>query len=89
MNQNQRPNNRIALYGMSTAFLFYMLTDVVKAFLIGGEGAPDIWVFLASLVVLGGGSVFAGVNFYKMYQQQKKEKANATQAESQKAEEEA
>ena len=89
MNQNQNPNNRIVLYGMATAFLFYMFTDVVKAFIIGGEGAPDIWVFLASLVVLGGGSVFAGVNFYKMYQQQKQEKANATQEETQTAKEEA
>lgn len=86
---NQNPNNRIALYGMATAFLFYMFTDVVKAFIIGGEGAPDIWVFLASLVVLGGGSIYAGVNFYKMYKQQKQEKANAAQAEPQKNEEEA
>lgn len=83
----QNPNNRIALYGMSTAFLFYMFTDVVKAFFIGGEGAPDIWVFLASLVVLGGGSVYAGVNFYKLYRQQKQEKAKAAQEEAQEAEE--
>lgn len=86
---NQNPNNRIVLYGMAAAFLFYMFTDVVKAFLIGGEGAPDIWVFLASLVVLGGGSLFAGVNFYKMYKQQQKEKANDGQAEPQKDEENA
>ena len=84
---NQKNNNRIALYGMTTAFLFYMFTDVVKAFIIGGEGAPDIWVFLASLVVLGGGSIYAGVNFYKLYQQQKQEKAKAAQAEAQEAEE--
>ena len=84
---NQNPNNRMVLYGMATAFLFYMFTDVVKAFLIGGEGAPDIWVFLASLVVLGGGSVYAGVNFYKMYRQQKQEKADAAQEESRETEE--
>ena len=84
---NKNPNNRIALYGMATAFLFYMFTDVVKAFLIGGEGAPDIWVFLASLVVLGGGSVYAGVNFYKMYRQQKQEKADAAQEETLETEE--
>lgn len=83
----QNPNNRMVLYGMSTAFLFYMFTDVVKAFFIGGEGAPDIWVFLASLVVLGGGSVYAGVNFYKMYRQQKQEKADAAQEGAQETEE--
>ena len=38
MNQNNL-NGRIGLYGMTTVVLGYMLIDVVKAFIIGGEGA--------------------------------------------------
>jgi len=87
MKKNQNPNNRMTLYGMVTAFLVYMLIDVVKAFIIGGEGAPDIFVFLASLLVMGGGSIYGGVNFVRMYKQQKQEKANLIQAESPETEE--
>jgi len=87
MKNNQNSNNRMFLYGMVTAFLVYMLIDVVKAFLIGGEGAPDLFVFLASLVVMGGGSIFGGVNFVRMYKQQKQEKAESVQAESPETEE--
>lgn len=84
MDQNSL-NGRIGLYGMTTVVLGYMLIDVVKAFIIGGEGAPDIWVLLASLVVMGGGAVFGGVNLFKMFKLQKALKAQQKQEEEEAA----
>lgn len=85
MDQNSL-NGRIGLYGMTTVVLGYMLIDVVKAFIIGGEGAPDIWVLLASLVVMGGGAAFGGVNLFKMFKLQKALKAQQKQEAEEAAE---
>lgn len=85
MDQNSL-NGRIGLYGMTTVVLGYMLIDVVKAFIIGGEGAPDIWVLLASLVVMGGGAAFGAVNLFKMFKMQKAMKAQQKQEAEQAAE---
>lgn len=68
---NNNLNGRIGLYTLTTFFLGSMLFDIVKAYVAGGEGAPDIWVLLASVAVMGGGMIFGIVNVWKMYQQQK------------------
>ena len=95
-NSNQPRNmNSVMMFRLLAAgYVLYMLYQVVKSYIEGGEEAPSLFLLLFSIVLLGGGAaviLLLSWREYKRYQAECKEAAEQAaleEAEAQEAEEE-
>ena len=54
-------NTLLGVRALAVGYCLYCLWQIIKMYMEGGEQAPSIWLLLAAILVLGGGSVWIAV----------------------------
>lgn len=54
-------NTLLGIRALAVGYCLYCLWQIVKMYIEGGEQAPSIWLLLAAIAVLGGGSVWIAI----------------------------
>lgn len=64
---------------LAVGYVFYMLFDMIKGYIAGGEEAPTVLALVLGIVVLGGGGIAILIISWKQYKKQKAEMAQQAQ----------
>ena len=67
------PTTMIFFRLLAIGYVLWILKDLVKAYVAGGEEAPSLALLIGSIVVLGGGCVAVGIMSYKSWKRMKEE----------------
>lgn len=62
--KEERPVNvttLVAVRLLAIGYCLYSVWQIAKMYIAGGEEAPSIWLLLAAILVLGGGSVWVAI----------------------------
>ena len=65
------PSTMIMFRVLAIGYVLWILKDLVKAYIAGGEEAPSLPLLIGAILVLGAGCVFVGIMSYKQWKQMK------------------
>lgn len=74
--QNSRPRNPDNYFMfklLAAGYLLYLLWDIIKMYMAGGEDQPSVLLMVCSFAVLGGGAVYIGITSFLQWRRFKKE----------------
>lgn len=94
-NNKNRNDTMLTFRLLAVGYILYMVWQVIKAYIEGGEEAPSVLVLVLTIVLLGGGAVFVLIISLKQYRANKQQieeqvaqaRAEAEQAALEEAEE--
>lgn len=78
----RNPDNAFIFRMLAVAYVLYLVWDIVRAYLEGGEGAPALWAVCLIAVLLGGGAICLGVISYKQWKKAKAQQVAEAEAEA-------
>ena len=65
------PSTMIMFRVLAIGYVLWILKDLVKAYIAGGEEAPSLPLLIGAILVLGAGCVVVGIMSYKQWKQMK------------------
>jgi len=74
-NRPRNPDNYFMFKLLGAGYLLYLVYDIIKMYIAGGEDQPSVFLLVLSIVVLGGGAIFIAVHSFLQWRRHKREAA--------------
>ncbi len=72
----KNPTAMVTIHIVVICYVAYLFVNLLRGYLAGGEGAPNLGTVIIGGVVLLGGATYVGITSYKLYRQCKDQKDN-------------